>query len=130
MTPHILVIDNRISLPRFIAMELCAEGYQVSIHCDDLADLSTIQEINPDLIVLNWEPRRASGLDICRQLRSTDSQIPIVIITAEDESSCQVVLELGAQTYLTKPFSMDDLLRVIQSQLKGKNRLLECCNSN
>lgn len=126
MVSHILIIDDRISLPRFIAMELHAEGYQVSISYDNVAELSTIQELNPDLIILNWELRRKSGLEICHQLRLTGNQVPIVVITAEDESSCHRALKLGAQTCLTKPFSMNDLLAVIECNLKRQKQIIQC----
>jgi DNA-binding response OmpR family regulator len=115
MAPHILVIDDQINLPRFIAMELQSEGYQVSLYCDD--ELATIQELNPDLIVLNWELRRKLGFNIYRQLRSVDHQVPIVVITTEDECSCRLELEMGVQTCLTKPFSMNDLIQAIEYHL-------------
>jgi DNA-binding response OmpR family regulator len=107
-------------------MELQVEGYQVSMSCDNAADLSRVQELNPDLIVLNWELRRASGLEIYRQLRLTDNQIPIVVITAKDESNCRLALELEAQTCLTKPFSMNDLLKAIEYHLKFQKQTVNC----
>ncbi|MDX2211768.1 MAG: response regulator [Oculatellaceae cyanobacterium bins.114] len=119
MVPHILVIDDQISLPHFIAMELRTEGYQVSINCDDVSPYC-IPELNPALIVLNWELRRTSGLNVYRQLRLVNQQIPIVVITAEDESSCCLALGLGVQTCLTKPFSMNDLLTAIDYHLNPK----------
>ncbi len=122
MTHHILVIDDQASLPRFIAMELHAEGYQVSVSCDSVAELSTIRELNPDLIVLNWELRRTSGLDLCRQLSLISNQVPIVVITVNDESDCYLALQLGVQTCLTKPFSISDLIKTIESHFKfGKH---------
>jgi len=126
MAPHILVIDDRISLPRFIAMELNVEGYQVSIHDDGIAKLSTVRELSPDLIVLNWELRSASGLDICRRLSLCINQIPIIVVTAKEESNCRSILELGAQACLTKPFSMNDLLRTIERYLKPEKPRVRC----
>jgi two-component system response regulator VicR len=126
MVSHILVIDDQVSLSRFIAMELQVEGYQVSMSCDNADDLSRVQELNPDLIVLNWELRRASGLEIYRQLRLTDNQIPIIVITAKDESNCHSALGLEAQTCLTKPFSMNDLLKAIEYHLKFQKQTVNC----
>ena len=126
MAPHILVIDDRISLPRFIAIELDAEGYQVSIHSDGVIDLSIIQAFNPDLVVLNWELRNASGVDICQQLSLSDHPLPIVIITAKDESSCQVAMAMGVIACLTKPFSMSDLLETIDLHLQSKKQKMKC----
>ncbi len=126
MVPHILVIDDQISLPRFIAMELHAEGYQVSITSDHVAEPSLVQELNPDLIVLNWELRCTSGLNLCRQLMLDDNQVPIVIITTEEGGSYRLALELGVQTCLTKPFLMNDLLKAIEYHLKHKKQKAKC----
>lgn len=125
MAPHILVIDDQVNLPRFIAMELHAEGYQVSVNCNDLAISSLLRELNPDLVIVNWELRQASAFDICRQLRLVDQQVPIVIITTKDESSCCPAFELGVQTCLTKPFSMDALLATIEYYLHWENHCME-----
>lgn len=119
MIPHILMIDDQISLPRFIAMELNTEGYQVSLSSNSTGALSIMQALNPDLIVLNWELRRRSGLDIYRQLRVANKQIPIVIITAEEDDCC-LELKLEAQDWLVKPFLISDLLKAIEYHLKPK----------
>ena len=124
MIPHILVIDDQISLPRFIALELQAEGYQVSVDCD-LAELSSLQKLNPDLIVLNWELRQSSGLDVCRQLVRVGNQIPLIVVMSQDEWSLRSALELGAKTCLTKPFSMNDLLRIIDHHLNGDSKKMK-----
>lgn len=117
MVPHILVIDDQISLPHFIAMELRAEGYRVSMSHGNTIELSIIQALDPDLVILNWELRCYPGLDAYRQLRIVDNQVPIVVITTDDESSYRLALELSVQSCLTKPFSMHDLLEAIKSHL-------------
>lgn len=127
MTPHILVIDDRINLSRFIAMELHSEGYQVSISYDNATELSILKNMKPDLIVLNWELRRTSGCEVYHQLRLIDQKVPIVVITAKDESSCRLALELEVQACLTKPFSMHDLLKTIEYLCKKK---VECSACN
>jgi DNA-binding response OmpR family regulator len=126
MISHILIIDDRISLPRFIAMELREEGYQVSISCN--TDRSFIKVLAPDLIILNWELRRLSGFDICRQLRLTSKHIPVIVMTAEDMSDCHLALELGVQACLTKPFSITDLLKTIDYYLIGQKLKCSVCN--
>jgi DNA-binding response OmpR family regulator len=117
MSPHILVIDDQINLPRFIAMELEAVGYQVSLTYDRTSDARMIQQINPDLIVLNWELRRTSSLHLCRQLNLHSNGIPVVVITAKDEENCQTALSTGAKACLTKPFSINNLLDTIKHHL-------------
>lgn len=125
MSPHILVIDDQINLSQFIAMELHAEGYQVSISYDNATELLILRDMKPDLIVLNWELRRTSGFAVYQQLKLIDQQIPIVVITAKDESSYRLALELEVQTCLIKPFSMNDLLKVIKYHLCKKQKV-EC----
>lgn len=117
MAPHILVIDDRISLPRFLAMELNVEGYQVSIHSEGLAH-SSIRALSPDLIILNWDLRIKVGFDVYRQLRLFVTQVPIIIITAKDADDCPKALMMGANTCLTKPFTISNLLTNIECQLK------------
>jgi DNA-binding response OmpR family regulator len=131
MIPHILVIDDQINLSRFITLELHAEGYQVSIICNNKPELLSVQALKPDLIVLNWELRRASGRKIYQQLRTVNSHIPIVVITVKDKSDCRSAPPLGAQTCLTKPFSMTDLLTVIEFHLQGEmKQRVECSMCN
>jgi DNA-binding response OmpR family regulator len=117
MSPHILVIDDQINLPRFIAMELEAVGYRVSLTKDRTSDARMIHQINPDLIVLSWELRKTSSLNLCHQLNQYPNLIPVVVITAKDEESCQAALHSGAKACLAKPFSIDDLLNVINNHL-------------
>ena len=119
MFPHILVIDDQINLAHFIAMELNAEGYRVSIECENLGELpATLRSLDPDLVILNWELRSASGSDVCRQLKSSQHRAPVVVVTVEDQLGCRSGAGLGAQDCLTKPFSMNTLLKRIQHYLK------------
>lgn len=119
MFPHILVIDDQINLAHFIEMELNAEGYRVSVECDNLAELpATLHSIDPDLVILNWELRSASGKDVCRQLKLSQHRAPVVVVTVEDQLDYRSRSELGAQDCLTKPFSMNALLKRIQHYLK------------
>jgi DNA-binding response OmpR family regulator len=117
MSPKILIIDNLNGLPRFIAMELQAEGYQASV-IDNLDKLSMSQSLNHDLILLNWDLRWASAADTCHQLSARSSaRAPIIITIVKDKSSGYFSQEAGAQAYLIKPFSMRDLLALIERHL-------------
>lgn len=124
--PHILVIDDQTNLPQFIAMELDTEGYRVSL-CEGAAGLSRIQALNPDLIILNWELRSASGCKICSQLRLAGNRIPIVVITAKGDSNYRAILEKGVQACLIKPFLMNDLLNIIETHLSCEKQIKCSC---
>ncbi|MGG6296802.1 response regulator [Leptolyngbya sp. AN02str] len=130
MVPRILIIDDRNNLPRFIALELNAKGYQVSIRAKYSVESWMIQVFRPDLIILNWELRCQSGSDVYHHLKVTHPQIPIIIITAKDENSDRVGLISEKQTCLTKPFSMSDLLIAIEYEFISRKQLTTCRRAN
>lgn len=118
MASKVLILDDPTSLPHFIAMELDAEGYQVSVVCDAVGKRAIAQK-QPDLILLNWDLRWASGFDLCRQLQTARERDypPAVIAMVNDESNCYLSQAVGAQSCLLKPFSMSDLLSAIERHL-------------
>lgn len=119
MTAHILVVEDEVKLARFIELELSYEGYQVSVTHDGLAGLTAAREEHPDLVVLDWMLPGLSGLEICRRLRATGDKVPIILLTAKDEISDRVVgLDAGADDYLIKPFSIEELLARIRAHLR------------
>ncbi|MGF1541733.1 MAG: response regulator transcription factor [Pleurocapsa sp.] len=119
MKPHILVVEDEAKLAQFIKLELEFEDYQVTIAPDGLSGLTTAREIEPDLILLDWMLPGISGLEICRRLRQTGSKIPIILLTAKDEVSDRVAgLDAGADDYVIKPFSIEELLARIRAGLR------------
>ena len=119
MTAHILVVEDEVKLAQFIEMELRYEGYHVSVANDGLAGLSAARESQPDLILLDWMLPRISGTEICRRLRETGDQVPVILLTAKDEISDRVAgLDAGADDYLVKPFSIEELLARLRAHLR------------
>jgi DNA-binding response OmpR family regulator len=119
MTAHILVVEDEVKLARFVELELSYEGYQVSVTHDGLSGLTAAREFHPDLVVLDWMLPGLSGLEICRRLRATGDKVPIILLTAKDEISDRVVgLDAGADDYLIKPFSIEELLARIRAHLR------------
>ncbi len=119
MKPHILVVEDEAKLAQFMKLELEFEDYEVTIAPDGLTGLSTAREIEPDLILLDWMLPGISGLEICRRLRQTGSKIPIILLTAKDEVSDRVAgLDAGADDYVIKPFSIEELLARIRAGLR------------
>ena len=119
MTAHILVVEDEVKLAQFIEMELKYEGYQVSVANDGLAGLSAARETQPDLILLDWMLPGISGTEICRRLRETGDQVPVILLTAKDEISDRVAgLDAGADDYLVKPFSIEELLARLRAHLR------------
>lgn len=119
MTHHILVVEDEAKLAKFIELELQYEGYQVSVALDGLAGLTTARESQPDLLILDWMLPGVSGLEICRRLRSTGDKVPILLLTAKDEVSDRVAgLDAGADDYVVKPFSVEELLARVRAHLR------------
>ncbi|AOY82161.1 response regulator transcription factor [Moorena producens JHB] len=119
MTHHILVVEDETKLAQFIELELKYEGYEVSVAYDGLAGLGEARESNPDLVILDWMLPGISGPEICRRLRTTGNQVPIILLTAKDEVSDRVTgLDAGADDYVVKPFSVEELLARVRAHLR------------
>jgi DNA-binding response OmpR family regulator len=122
MTMHILLVEDEVPLARFIELELSAEGYQISVAHDGIAGLTLARESTPDLAILDWMLPGLSGLELCRRLRATGSKIPVILLTAKDEVSDRVAgLDAGADDYVVKPFSIEELLARIRAHLRRTN---------
>jgi DNA-binding response OmpR family regulator len=116
---HILLVEDEVKLARFVELELNYEGYQVSIAYDGLTALTAAQKLRPDLVILEWMLPGVSGLEICRRLRSTGDKVPIILLTAKDEVSSRVAgLDAGADDYVVKPFSAEELLARVRAHLR------------
>jgi two-component system response regulator VicR len=112
------VVDDEIPVTDLIKYNLEKALYQVLVAHDGEAALQIARETNPDLILLDLMLPRIDGLDVCRELRKT-SQVPIIMVTARGEEADRVIgLELGADDYLTKPFSMRELMARIKAVLR------------
>lgn len=119
MTNRILVVEDDQRLCQFLASELQLEGYEVMTADDGMSALEKVRESSPDLIILDWMLPRISGLDICLRLRKTGIKTPIILLTAKDEIPDRVLgLNSGADDYLTKPFSIEELLARINAHLR------------
>ncbi|MGJ3244484.1 MAG: response regulator transcription factor [Elainellaceae cyanobacterium] len=119
MTAHIIIVEDEAKLARFIELELSYEGYKITVANDGLTGLTAIRDGNPDLIILDWLLPGLTGLEVCRRLRTTGSKTPIILLTAKDDVSDRVAgLDAGADDYLVKPFSIEELLARIRAHLR------------
>ena len=116
---HILLVEDEIKLARFIELELESEGYRVTVAHDGMSGLSLMRESEPDLAILDWMMPGLTGVELCRRLRSTGIKIPVILLTAKDEVGDRVTgLDAGADDYLVKPFSIEELLARIRAHLR------------
>jgi DNA-binding response OmpR family regulator len=119
MNEQILVVEDDVKLAGFIEEELVLEGYQVTVAHNGLDGLTMARNIQPDLLILDWMLPGISGLDLCLRLRSTAIQISIIMLTAKDEIPDRVAgLNAGADDYVTKPFSIEELLARVKARLR------------
>ncbi len=114
----ILVVDDEKKIVDIVKAYLEKEGYQVIFAYDGKTALEIAKNQSPDLIVLDLMLPEISGWDVCRALRKT-SEVPIIMLTAREEVSDKIVgLELGADDYVTKPFSASELVSRIRAVLR------------
>jgi DNA-binding response OmpR family regulator len=119
MTAHILLVEDDPHLAQFVATELSLESYRVTVATHGINGLELAREVQPDLLILDWMLPGLSGLDICLRLRSTGVQTPIILLTAKDEVPDRVAgLNAGADDYVIKPFSIEELLARVNAQLR------------
>jgi DNA-binding response OmpR family regulator len=118
MTQRILVVDDEPAVTDLLAYNLRKALYEVVTAADGRTALRLAQECQPDLILLDLMIPEVDGLDVCRELRKS-SGVPIIMITARGEEVDRVVgLEIGADDYVTKPFSVRELMARIKAVLR------------
>ena len=114
----ILVVEDELTLMETLKYNLERQGYQVYSTGNGLAALEIARREHPDLILLDIMLPGLDGLEVCRILRQ-EMSIPILMLTARDDEIDKVVgLEVGADDYMTKPFSMRELLARVKAQLR------------
>jgi two-component system response regulator RegX3 len=121
MTKRILIADDETSVREAVGYSLEQEGFEVVLAEDgDDADSKLEGEIEFDLLILDIMMPGKSGLDVCRDVRAR-SPVPIILLTAKDAEVDKVVgLEVGADDYVTKPFSVRELIGRVRAQLRRR----------
>jgi len=119
VTAKILVVEDEPNMVAGLRDNFEFEGYQVITARDGVEGLQRALEESPDLVVLDVMMPRMSGLEVCKQLRAKRGSIPIIMLTARGQEVDKVVgLELGADDYVTKPFSIRELLARVKAVLR------------
>ena len=118
MAEKILVVEDEISLQETLAYNLKKQGYEVEVVGDGNSALDNARASSPDLIILDIMLPGIDGFEVCRILRQ-EMTTPVLMLTARDDEIDRVVgLEVGADDYLTKPFSMRELLARVKAMLR------------
>jgi len=115
---RVLVVEDEESFSDALSYMLRKEGYEVDVANDGAAAMEQFARSGADLILLDLMLPKVSGTDVCRSIRQTSS-VPIIMVTAKDSEIDKVVgLELGADDYVTKPFSSRELTARIKAVLR------------
>jgi len=118
-TARILVVEDEEKLAKFVQLELGYEGYEVMVANDGLSGLMAARDHEPDLVLLDWMMPGLTGLEVCRRLRATGAMMPVILLTAKDGIEDRVAgLDAGADDYVVKPFSIEELLARVRAHLR------------
>lgn len=119
---HILIAEDDPNIRQGLTDALESEGYAITSAHNGTTALALARQTKFDLILLDVMMPELSGYDVCRSLRTQDTQTPILMLTAKGEEIDKVVgLELGADDYITKPFGLRELLARISAALRRAN---------
>lgn len=115
----ILVVDDEPSIVTLIKYNLEQAGFEVETACDGEEALEKAESASSDLIILDWMLPKFDGMEVCKDLRQRRITTPILMLTAKDEEFDKVLgLELGADDYMTKPFSPRELIARVKAILR------------
>jgi two-component system, OmpR family, response regulator MprA len=115
---RVLVIEDEPDIADFLRRGLALKGYDVAVAPDGEQGLSAAHRLPPDIVILDLMLPGLDGIEVCRRLRAT-GDVPIVVLTARDSVADKVRgLDVGADDYLTKPFSFDELLARMRAALR------------
>jgi two-component system response regulator ChvI len=108
---RIAVVDDEANIRETVAFALRREGYEVEMYADGLEAATAFEDKMPDLAILDILMPRMDGLELCRKIRVISETVPIIFLTSRDDEVDRILgLELGADDYLVKPFSMRELI--------------------
>lgn len=119
--PHVLIVEDEAAQREVLAYNLEAEGYRTSRANDGEEALLLIAEDMPDVIVLDWMMPHLSGLEVCRRLkaRTETRAIPVIMLSARSEDVDKIRgLDIGADDYVVKPYSVKELMARVHAQLR------------
>ncbi|MGL2964629.1 response regulator transcription factor [Flavobacterium sp. RSB2_4_14] len=119
---HILIVEDEEGIVQFLKQGLEEEGYRISAANDGNEGLKLFQNDKFDLLLLDWMLPKMTGLELCKTIRQENSKVPIIFLTAKDTVQETVDgLKSGANDYIKKPFSFDELVERIKVQLRSKD---------
>ena len=120
---HILIVEDEVGIVQFLKQGLQEEGYQITTAADGSKGFELVQEQKFDLILLDWMLPKINGLDLCKAIRIKDQTTPIIFLTAKDTVQETIEgLKAGANDYIKKPFSFEELVERIKVHFRNKKK--------
>ncbi len=124
MSKRILIVEDEKNIIDILSFNLSREGYDTIEALDGKTGLQLALEQDPDLILLDLMLPEMNGFDVCRSLREKGRTTPVIMLTAREEETDKVMgLELGADDYITKPFSMRELLARVKANIRRSDMI-------
>lgn len=118
---RVLIVEDEAAIATLLDYNLGKEGFEVFLAADGEEGLYKVEELQPDIIILDWMMPKISGIEVCRRIRSRSEtrNIPVIMLTACSEESDRIRgLDTGADDYLTKPFSTNELIARVRAVLR------------
>ena len=126
MAKRVLVVDDEQNIVDILRFNLEREGYEVITAEDGIQGLALARSSDPDLILLDVMMPEMDGFQVCRELRKEDKLTPIIMLTAREEEADRVKgLELGADDYVSKPFSVRELMARVRTNIRRQTAMTE-----
>ncbi len=124
MSQKVLVVDDEQSIVTLLQYNLKQSGFEVVTAYDGEEGLEKIFSEKPDIVVLDLMLPKMDGVEVCKSVRNEKNQVPILMLTAKDDEFDKVLgLELGADDYMTKPFSPREVIARIKAILRRTNTI-------
>ena len=115
----VLIVEDEKNIVDILRFNLQREGYRTVEAYDGADGLEKARSENPDIILLDVMLPKMIGFDVCRTLRDEGNNVPVIILTAREEEADKVLgLEIGADDYITKPFSMRELIARVGANIR------------
>lgn len=118
----VLIAEDEASISELLRLYLTRDGFTVHVETNGASTLAAVRELRPEVVLLDVGLPLVDGIEVCRQLRGSDDWTPVIFCTARDEEVDRIVgLELGADDYITKPFSPREVVARVKAVLRRAN---------